>query len=64
MSTATKTKEPIAYAKAKVVYDKLVKEKMAKGYTPGETGTYQSTSREERSTGTIPGDQAKKARYH
>jgi bifunctional non-homologous end joining protein LigD len=38
MSTGTKTNEPIAYAKAKVVYDKLVKEKMAKGYTPGETG--------------------------
>jgi hypothetical protein len=33
MSTGAKTKQPIAYAKTKVVYDKLVKENMAKGYT-------------------------------
>jgi bifunctional non-homologous end joining protein LigD len=49
MSTGTKTKEPIAYAKAQGSLRQARKGKMVKGYTPGETG------REERSTGTIPG---------
>ncbi len=34
----TKTDTPILYGKAKPIYDKLVAEKMAKGYTPAESG--------------------------
>jgi bifunctional non-homologous end joining protein LigD len=37
------------------IYEKLVREKMAKGYTEGETGTpYQGTQREDRATGIFP----------
>lgn len=34
----TKTSQPVGYAEAVKVYDKLVKEKMAKGYTPATSG--------------------------
>lgn len=51
----TKTKAPIAIADAKKIYDKLVKEKLSKGYTPGESGqAYQSTELAERVTGLVP----------
>ncbi len=36
LSTGTKTSSPVAMDMAQFVYDKLVKEKMAKGYTSGE----------------------------
>lgn len=39
MNTGSKTAAPVPYEKAKKVYDKLVAEKTAKGYTPGEDGT-------------------------
>lgn len=39
LTTGTKTQAPVDYAKAVVVFDKLVKEKTSKGYTPGEDGT-------------------------
>jgi bifunctional non-homologous end joining protein LigD len=39
MNTGEKTAGPVPYEKAKKVYDKLVAEKTAKGYTPGEDGT-------------------------
>jgi len=46
LSTGTKTPTPVPYDQAKAVYDKLVKEKQAKGYTPGEDGTpYQHTEK-------------------
>lgn len=39
LQTGTKTQTPIEYDKAKKIYDKLVAEKMAKGYSPGADGT-------------------------
>lgn len=39
LQTGTKTQTPVAYADAKKIYDKLVAEKQAKGYSPGEEGT-------------------------
>jgi bifunctional non-homologous end joining protein LigD len=38
LTTGTKTKTPVDYASAKKIYDKLVKSKTSKGYTPGEEG--------------------------
>lgn len=52
LNTGTKTQSPIEFSKAKKIYDKLIAEKTAKGYTPGEDGTpYTSTSAEERDSG-------------
>jgi len=39
MNTGTKTNVPVEYADAKRIFDKLVKEKQAKGYSEGEAGT-------------------------
>lgn len=47
MNTGTKTNVPVEYADAKRIYDKLVKEKMAKGYTQGQDATpYQHTDKQ------------------
>jgi bifunctional non-homologous end joining protein LigD len=55
LTAGTKTQSPVNYPKAKVIYDKLVREKTAKGYTPGESGTpYQHTDKENRATGILP----------
>jgi bifunctional non-homologous end joining protein LigD len=55
LQTGTKTAKPVDYEAAVKVYDKLVREKMAKGYTPGEDGTpYQGTPREASATGIFP----------
>jgi bifunctional non-homologous end joining protein LigD len=55
LQTGTKTPAPVAYPAAKKVFDKLVQEKTAKGYTPGEDGTpYQQTAKEGRATGLLP----------
>jgi bifunctional non-homologous end joining protein LigD len=52
LSTGTKTQSPVAYDEAKRIYDKLIAEKTAKGYTPGADGTpYQQTDRADRATG-------------
>jgi len=46
LSTGTKTSTAVDYDAAKAIYDKLIKEKTAKGYTPGEDGTpYQHTDK-------------------
>lgn len=46
LNTGTKTNVPVEYDNAKRVFDKLIKEKTAKGYTPGEDGTpYQHTDK-------------------
>lgn len=46
LTTGCKTPVPVAYGPAKAIYDKLVAEKKAKGYTPGENGTpYQHTDK-------------------
>jgi bifunctional non-homologous end joining protein LigD len=39
LSTGTKTSSPVDHNEAKRIYEKLVKEKLAKGYTPGADGT-------------------------
>ena len=55
LQTGTKTAVPVDYQAAVKVYDKLVREKTAKGYTPGADGTpYQGTKREDAATGVFP----------
>ena len=55
LATGTKTNAPVPYQDAKRIYDKLVAEKSAKGYTPGESGApYQQTGREAQFSGIIP----------
>jgi len=52
LQTGTKTTTPVKYEAAKAIYDKLVREKTSKGYTPGEDGTlYQHTSKEQQDSG-------------
>jgi len=52
LQTGTKTAAPVPYEKAKALYDKLIREKMGKGYTPGPDGTpYSHTDNEDRDTG-------------
>ena len=55
LQTGTKTATPVDYPTARKIYDKLVAEKTAKGYSHGEPGTpYQHTDQESRSTGIFP----------
>jgi bifunctional non-homologous end joining protein LigD len=55
LATGTKTHAPVPYDQAKKIYDRLIAEKTAKGYTPGENGTpYQHTDREQEATGILP----------
>ncbi len=52
LKTGSKTEKPVSYEQAKKVFDKLVKGKMAKGYSPGEGGTpYVGTENENRDSG-------------
>jgi bifunctional non-homologous end joining protein LigD len=52
MSSGTKTQSPVTLETAKLIYDKLVREKMGKGYTPGEDGTpYEQTERASEASG-------------
>ncbi len=52
LSTGSKTQTPVAYPIAKGIYDKLIKEKTAKGYTPGTGSTpYQQTNKAAQATG-------------
>ena len=52
LQTGTKNQTPVTLAEAKRIYDRLVGEKAAKGYTPGEDGTpYQHTDKAQASTG-------------
>ena len=52
LQTGTKTTSPVPYEKAKAIYDKLIREKTGKGYTPGPDGTpYSHTDNEEKDTG-------------
>ena len=53
LNTGTKTNVPVDYEDAKRIFDKLVREKTAKGYTPGKDGTpYQHT--EKQPSGILP----------
>ena len=55
LSTGTKTNVPVDHARASTIFDQLVREKTAKGYTPGESGTpYQHTANAGRTTGIVP----------
>lgn len=55
LTTGTKTSKPVALSEAKKILDKLVKEKTAKGYTPGAAGTpYQHTDQDQRQTDVLP----------
>jgi bifunctional non-homologous end joining protein LigD len=55
LQTGTKTEKPVYYEYAKRIYDKLVNEKKAKGYTPGQNGSpYQHTEKERQVTGIVP----------
>lgn len=53
LQTGTKTSQPVAYDSARKIYDKLVREKQAKGYTEGPDGTpYQHS--EKKAAGLLP----------
>jgi len=55
LQTGTKTHGPVSFDEAKKIYDKLVREKTAKGYTPGANGTpYSGTENAQRCTGILP----------
>jgi bifunctional non-homologous end joining protein LigD len=55
MSTGTKTQTPVDYDSATRIFEKLVNEKKAKGYTEGPDGTpYQNTAKEDRVTAILP----------
>jgi bifunctional non-homologous end joining protein LigD len=55
LSTGCKTSSPVNHESAKRTFDKLVREKMAKGYTPGPDGTpYQHAGTADRVTGILP----------
>ena len=55
LTTGSKTPVPVSYRAAKAIYDKLVREKQAKGYTPGENSTpYRETENAGRFTGILP----------
>ena len=55
LSTGRKTPSPVDHESAKRIFDKLVREKLAKGYTPGPEGTpYQHSDNEDRATGILP----------
>jgi len=55
LQTGTKTSGPVAYDKAKKIYDKIIAEKMAKGYTPAAGGTpYVGTENAGKVSGLLP----------
>ena len=55
LTDGTKTPKPVPLTKAEAIFDKLVMEKKAKGYTEGKEGTpYVGTAKEERVTGMVP----------
>jgi len=55
LKTGTKTKDAVTLEEATKIYTKLVKSKLAKGYSEGETGeVFQSPELEDRTTGIFP----------
>lgn len=55
LTSGFKTAAPVPWEKAKKVYDKLLAEKIGKGYTPGETqSAFVGTSLQDRFTGIVP----------
>ena len=54
MTTGTKTQSPVSYEEAQKIHSKLIREKMAKGYTPGEDGTPYSSAENNKPSGITP----------
>jgi bifunctional non-homologous end joining protein LigD len=55
LSTGTKTSAPVYYDAALMIFDKLVREKKAKGYTEGKNGTpYQHSDTASQVSGLMP----------
>ena len=55
LTTGSKTTTPVDHASAVKIYEKLVNEKQAKGYSPGEDGTaYQQTAKANQVSGLLP----------
>lgn len=55
LTTGTKTTSPVPLEKAQQIYDKLLAEKTAKGYTPAGAGTpFTATDNETRVSGLVP----------
>jgi bifunctional non-homologous end joining protein LigD len=55
LQSGTKTATPVSYGQAKAIYDRLVGQKTAKGYTPGENGVpFQATPHEAKNSGILP----------
>lgn len=55
LTTGSKTASPVALDKAQAIYNKLVKEKVGKGYSEGASGAvFQSKALEDRFTGITP----------
>ena len=51
LQTGTKTNTPVDYNIAKSIYDRLIREKLSKGYSPGEDGTpYQQIDKQDSDT--------------
>ncbi len=55
LTSGSKTTAPVDFTEAKRIYDKLIKEKTAKGYTPDVSGSaYQSTAHAGLKSGFLP----------
>ncbi len=55
LTAGTKTTSPVPLEKARLIYDKLLAEKTAKGYTPAGVGTpFAATDNESRVSGLVP----------
>jgi bifunctional non-homologous end joining protein LigD len=55
LTSGTKTSSPVEFTEAKRIFNKLVKEKTAKGYTPDSSGSaYQGTEKAGLKTGYMP----------
>jgi bifunctional non-homologous end joining protein LigD len=55
LSTGTKTNNPVEYEQARTIYEKLVREKKANGYTEGQDGNpYEHTAKANEYTGILP----------
>ena len=54
MTTGTKTQSPVSFEEAQKIHSKLVREKLGKGYTPGEDGTPYSSAENNKPSGITP----------
>lgn len=54
MTSGTKTQSPVSIQEAQKVHSKLIREKLAKGYTPGADGTPYSSPENNNPTGISP----------